>query len=594
MTNSQAKTFRKFIIQVTMMNRNKLGLFTMAVFLVLLISVRPVTAGDTETMSTDDIESDMKGYGLTVFEGTEIEKFSVTVLDVLKNYFPSQDVILIRVDHEETDHANIIGGMSGSPIYVYGDQENKKNPKLIGALAYGFVSFPKDPVAGVTSIESMKEVKDRPRETGRLRRKNRPRKKNPEDQKSKLRRLTTPLSVSGVTNRTFRKYYDKFSSYGMKPVRAGSAAGVQEAEGSIEPGAAVGIQLISGDLNTAAIGTVTYREDDQVLVFGHPFLSAGEVEFPMTTAYVQEVMASQASSYKMSTPLKSVGTITTDLQAAVAGTYGETPEMVPVDVTVKNAVTDFSRSFDYNVVSDKFFTPLLLDMVAFDSISATESTQFSSLTTEYEIRLKTENYGTISLENAVSGMPFSLVSSPAQALMDNPFDTELNIKNVKVDVSIEHENRQAVIQRSWVRKTKVSPGETVTVHMKIRPYGEDPVIKKYDLDLPENLPEGTYRIKITPGDLAPQPKYAPEDMKEYVEVLQKQGRSDRLALSLKVPRIGITSGSRELSGVPPSVLGAFVGNRETGILIQEHHLVKREPFSWILAGTDSLKLNVEK
>ncbi|MCP4197916.1 MAG: hypothetical protein GY762_12275, partial [Proteobacteria bacterium] len=107
------------------------------------------------TISTDEIRPGMKGYGLTVFAGSAPERFDVEVVSVVPNFLLRQDVILIRCIHPITDKAGVIGGMSGSPIFIEG--------RLAGALAYGW-SFNKEPIAGVTAIDDMLAVlKRKPR-----------------------------------------------------------------------------------------------------------------------------------------------------------------------------------------------------------------------------------------------------------------------------------------------------------------------------------------------------------------------------------------------------------------------------------------------
>src|SRR5688572_15489426 len=88
----------------------------------------------------------MKGYGLTVFEGTKPERFEIEVIDVLQDFLPRQELILIKTKHPRLEVAKVVAGMSGSPVYVDG--------KMIGAYAYGW-SFGSEPVAGVTPIENM-------------------------------------------------------------------------------------------------------------------------------------------------------------------------------------------------------------------------------------------------------------------------------------------------------------------------------------------------------------------------------------------------------------------------------------------------------
>ncbi len=95
----------------------------------------------------------MKGYGLTVFEGTQPEKFDVEVIGIQKGFLPRQDLILIKTRHPRLDVARVVAGMSGSPIFLGG--------KMAGAYAYGW-TFPREAVAGVTPIENMLSDLDRP------------------------------------------------------------------------------------------------------------------------------------------------------------------------------------------------------------------------------------------------------------------------------------------------------------------------------------------------------------------------------------------------------------------------------------------------
>jgi hypothetical protein len=106
-----------------------------------------------ETLRPEQLRSGMKGYGLSVFKGTEPERFEVEILGVLENAFPKQDLILIRMSGANLEQHKVIAGMSGSPIYV--------EDKLIGALAYGW-SFENEPLAGVTPIHNMLAEIQRP------------------------------------------------------------------------------------------------------------------------------------------------------------------------------------------------------------------------------------------------------------------------------------------------------------------------------------------------------------------------------------------------------------------------------------------------
>jgi len=123
-------------------------ILTLFVLVLLAFPCRAVP----QTIGTDELKPGMKGFGLTVFSGTSPERFEVEVIDVVPNFMVRQDIILVKCFHPITDKAGVIGGMSGSPIFIEG--------KLAGALAYAW-SFSKEAVAGVTPISPMLKLLER-------------------------------------------------------------------------------------------------------------------------------------------------------------------------------------------------------------------------------------------------------------------------------------------------------------------------------------------------------------------------------------------------------------------------------------------------
>src|SRR5438067_1039596 len=124
--------------------------------LVTLLPAREATA-DVPTIDVANVKPGMKGYGLTVFQGTEPEKFDVEVIDVLHKFRPNQDLILVKTKHPRLEKVNVVAGMSGSPIFL----NDGGTAKLAGAYAYGW-SFGNEPVAGVTPIGNMLAEVKRP------------------------------------------------------------------------------------------------------------------------------------------------------------------------------------------------------------------------------------------------------------------------------------------------------------------------------------------------------------------------------------------------------------------------------------------------
>src|SRR6266545_4857744 len=125
-----------------------------AACLVLVLEAGPAAAQPFDILPQEKVVAGMKGYGVTdMGDGKGIQRFDVEILGLLKRYAPGQDLILGRVSGIGLEKAGIIAGMSGSPIYVDG--------KLVGALAYGW-PFSKDPICGITPIQSMLDIRHVP------------------------------------------------------------------------------------------------------------------------------------------------------------------------------------------------------------------------------------------------------------------------------------------------------------------------------------------------------------------------------------------------------------------------------------------------
>src|SRR5260370_32864212 len=110
----------------------------------------------SDIMPISQVRAGMRGYGLTVFRGTKIERFSVTIVDVLRKgnpNYPGHDAILIRMSGGPITerNANLNQGMNGSPPYI--------NGKVVGAFSIG-EGVTKEPLSYANPIEDMLEAWD--------------------------------------------------------------------------------------------------------------------------------------------------------------------------------------------------------------------------------------------------------------------------------------------------------------------------------------------------------------------------------------------------------------------------------------------------
>jgi len=101
--------------------------------------------------------------------------------------------------------------------------------------------------------------------------------------------------------------------------------GAGTSEPSIAPGGGVGIKLVRGDVEIAAICTVTYRDRDRVLACGHPLLNLGPTDLMMTQANVNGLFPSLQESFKFASAGDEVGSFRQDRATGVFGYLGKSP-----------------------------------------------------------------------------------------------------------------------------------------------------------------------------------------------------------------------------------------------------------------------------
>ena len=327
---------------------------TLALLLVsLLVVLRPGLAADT--LRPEQLSPGMKGYGLSVFKGTKPERFDVEVIGVLRNALPKQDMILIHMSGADLEKHKVIAGMSGSPVYIDG--------KLIGALAYGW-TFENEPLAGVTPIHNMIAELKRPVVA--------PSSINASVSLGRMssmpvpfalpnaafaqaagdfttpRPLLTPLSLGGFSSRVLERFASRFTGFGMMPIAAGGAGArvLPHRSGDMEPGGAIGVQLIRGDMDATAIGTATYVDKNRILAFGHPFFQGGSVQAPAVLAEVHTIMSSLERSFKMASPIAEIGSMVGDWQSCIVADAKVQAQMIPVSIDAANRDTRQAEHYD--------------------------------------------------------------------------------------------------------------------------------------------------------------------------------------------------------------------------------------------------------
>ena len=133
---------------------------------------------------------------------------------------------------------------------------------------------------------------------------------------------------SGKDNKLEAKAESKSENNMAATVAAAEAGTVK-----LVPGGAVAVMLSTGDFSSSATGTATCIFGNKVIAFGHAFMDAGQVAFPMATAYIHDILPSLSVSFKLSSPLQVIGTIFADRPWSIGGEIGRYSELIPLTIS---------------------------------------------------------------------------------------------------------------------------------------------------------------------------------------------------------------------------------------------------------------------
>ncbi len=557
----------------------------------------------TAQMGVEDIRPGMIGVGRTVFEGTRVEEFKVHILGVLENVIGThRNLILAKLEGGPLANTGVIAGMSGSPVYIDG--------RLIGAVSYALGQFSKEPIAGITPIAEMTDATafggarpaaarvhidfplTREHLSDAFRRAlswNRPFVDRPGDAEllgasavngvsgaaigTLLRPIATPLMMSGFEPGVADMLSGAFGEQGFVPTGGGALgrAGETPYEGPLKPGDAIGVMLVSGDLELGATGTVTQVDGDKVYAFGHPLYNLGPTQFPMTRAYVYTVLPSLASSLKVSTTGEIIGSFLQDRAVAIAGKLGPGPKTIPVSLTLESKRTA-KRTFHFQLANDQMFTPLMAAAAITSTLGAYER-QYGAATFRVTGSATLTRHEPVTFDNIFSGDQPSVnaatyVAAPIAALLGNDFE-KVDIDGIDLSISSAEEPQIATLERVWLDDQQPRAGQTVPLKVLLRTYRGDDVIRTIPIQIPANT-RGTLSLLVADGGRLGQIEQRetrssqPRSVEQIIRRLNRSRRGNTLYVELLGSEPGAVVRGEPLTSLPPSVLGVLEADRSGG------------------------------
>ncbi len=510
-----------------------------------------------------DVERGQRGYGLSVFQGTEPARFEFEVIGVWRNVQPDTSYILAEFSGQGLEETGVIAGMSGSPVYIDG--------RLAGAVAFAW-PFSKKPIGGITPIESMRELLEVHRGPGSR-------------ASAAGAPIDLPTLVSATTDESrlieslarlrrqpvggaqpgvqwlaagFGERSRRLLSAGLGDLTTAGTGLSQIAPDDLVPGSSVSGVLVDGEFRLAVTGTVTDRTDDRVLAFGHAFLGLGPLSLPMATSEVVAVLSNQLSSFKVANLGRIVGAFDLDHAAGFRGEIGGVAPMLPVTVRLDGRDR---RQVELRVAA---LPELSAALVAISVLGALEvdpevaGSQSIAMAVRYELGSDGELAMRQSFDGPAAALEMVLHLFAITGFLQQNRLGEVDIESVAVEISSRSEPQLAELLSAHASRTLVRPGESLELAIDLASYRGDVFRRNLTVKLPTDLPPGRFSLLIGDGMNVDAARLAaervqPVNLRQALDLLASLHSRNQLLVLGVFPGQGLSVSGAVLPRLPDSV-----------------------------------------
>lgn len=539
------------------------------------------TTANVPTLPPADLHPGQHAVVRTVFAGDSIETFDAVILGVMDGGRSDGKIILARATSERVVASGVAQGMSGSPVYVDG--------KLVGALSSGW-PFSKEPIFGITPIGEMLDVLDRPDApagdaAGGPSGVDDPAARSyrglawsddssaaPAPRATGIARpvpLKLPLAAGGLHPAAFGPVRDLFDASGFTVTPGGRVSGGRERP--FVPGSPVAVDLLRGDLNFSAIGTVTYVDGDRVLIFGHPFFQAGPVRLPLSTAHIVTILPSVNTSFKLGMAGVTVGTATQDRRAAVAGRLGAGPRLLPFTVRVEQE--GHPQDFRFEAIEDRMLLPQLVNAAAMNCVmEAGGGTPMQ--TVEWSLTLHRKGRVFTTSDVVAGEQPLAeatgVLTGPLRFLYGNSFEP-FSLDSLSITLRVSPGRKQWTVRSATLLTNAVRPGGVALVRADLERWRGEKRSLVLRVAVPEELPDGRYPLAIGGGAEADRAtatrlpsRFRPVSVEDAFVKLGRLRSADAIYATLWARAPEVTRDGEDFPELPSSALAVIAAPQNAG------------------------------
>jgi hypothetical protein len=596
----------------------------------------PPKAGKPGILPLQDVKPGMHAIAWTVFSGMTPEPVPVEIIGVWKNAMgPRQHVIMAKMGGK-AERTGVAGGMSGSPVYVDG--------KLIGAVALRLSQFSPDAICGITPIESMLEIQDldmsRPSDARTPNKLPAPQPvaayEMPSDLVAQLvaaggtaplpsrsplmTPIETPLVFSGFTAETLNTYEPLLRQIGITAVQGGASAGALTSkpapgwEHALNPGEAVSGVLVSGDMSTTGMGTVTYNDGKRILAFGHQFFDLGPVDMPIAKSEILTVLSSSYQPNKVGNATEVVGALRQDRFTGIMGELGAEAPVIPVHVKVRayseNGAVVKEKDLNFNVFVQQKWTPFLMSATLSNSLQQM-NLYADEMTYRFSGDVQMDGSDNIHVSTMLAPGEFPV---PMPTVLAGWWGDKFNrlflnnvampkLKSVEAVVDLLPARRVATIETVWTPTTDVEAGTEIPVKVYLRPYRGERIERSLTVKIPAGMPKGEHRLLFSDADTLDRSQDGAVknnknmDIPSTVSLLNQERDNNRLYVSLVQSRATFYSDDKTLPNLPSSVVNVMQTERNSSRSLvgtpESTQVQQSIPFDHVVSGNYSLRIKVK-
>jgi hypothetical protein len=535
-------------------------------------------ARSVEVFPLDQIRPGMRGKSLTVLQGTQVEEIETEILGVQRGALgPGRDLIIGRLIDPRTATSGAVHGMSGSPLMIEG--------KWAGALSRRLMIFEKDGHCGFTPAEDMLDVERR--SPG----------KEPSSPWKSGRWLTretwgdfglstqAPGDLLGIP--VLLPHWDEATAKlfgpllrsvpGLVPVAGRVGGGAQtKAALPLQPGNALAVVLMDGDVEIAGTGTLTWTDGKRFMGFGHPMLGVGETRLPVAPAEIITIVPSYYMPHKLSNSGPIQGAMTQDRLSAISGRFDQEAPMGRYRITRRHE-GEARPEWRGRFAQHEMLTPFLIAMALRNALM--DEQDFSVNAT---LRIR----GTIGLEGLpplkLDGLYSGGSGERMSALLDqifpllqltSAFPKQVNIQSLDAEVETFESARVWDVIEMRPQTRALRPGQRVQVEVLLRSLEGEERRWTQSIQVPEEIRAGAVELRLLGGASLQSEQQmeglaaVPESPAGLLRGLRYYP-SDRAYLQLGVQSAGSLTEGWKQTGLPASV--ARLSSSQRSVRAQRH------------------------